>query len=384
MFKTQQNPSKDNLSNFVYDKKNYTHGFEDIYALEKIDVRSIKKVSILPKEVPSIKPLCKDKKEPAVELDLQTKFSFIVEEEVINNFKLFEPILVLQLSLQAEKRLYEAGLKTINDIYELKKKGFNHLKTLGQGHLDEIDEKLLRYVGAYQEKKSFIDFSSIIKCLVGSLENKAAFLILNSYKLSHLISITPAERMNVRHIQGLKKQEVLEKAIIDLKSIHNNEFAKVVFDQIYNVFIQSWILKRFELVTYDEIIERVLKKSTDSEVALSSIDFLSDYFFNKALPFLNQLIKLDSNLFTSSSKVENDFNTLKDVAISYFYSPNVFYELDELVLFILRELASKWVLLDEGFVRKSLHNTSCFIISKDERGKKIISLNFYSDLIIKN
>jgi hypothetical protein len=384
MFKTQQNSSKDNLSNYVYDKKNYTHGFEDIYALEKIDVRSIKKVSVLPKEVPSIKTLGNIKKEPDIELDQQITFSFIAEEKLINNFKLCEPILVLQLSLQAEKRLYEAGLKTINDIYELKKKGFNHLKTLGQGHVDEIDEKLLRYVGTYQEKKSYIDFSSIIKCLVAPLENKAAFLILNSYKLSHIISITPAERMNVRHIQGLKKQEVLDKAISDLKSVRNNEFAKVVFDQIYNVFIHSWILKRFELVTYDEIIERVLKKSTDSEVALSSIDFLSDYFFNAALPFLNQLIKLDSNLYTPSSKVKNDFNMLKDVAISYFYSPNVFYLLDEFVLLILQELASKWALLDEGFIRKSLHNTSCFIIRKDERGKKIISLNFYNDLIIKN
>jgi hypothetical protein len=371
------------MSHFGYNKKAYTHGFEDIYALEKIDVKSIRKVV-----VPTQDQLQKNTAHQRVESEIiespQLHFSFFEHEEKIKNFKLQEPLVVLQLTLQAEKRLLELGVKTLNDIYRIKQNGFTHIKNLGQGHIDEIEEKFFNYVGPYKEKKSFIDFASLLKCTLGDLDSKSVHLLLNPYKLAHLFPITPGERMNVRHLQGTKKEEALSKVLLEARKENKAVFINEAFEEIFDVFIKNWMEKRLSIATHEEISERLLKKSQDPEVAFNALRFFVEIYFNNSCPHTKNLYLLEENLFALSRDVIRDFKIIIETATTYFYNPSVTYLLNEFLILLNKEFALKWLSISSELVLKVLKTSSKFRVKKNNEGKIIVGLNFLDDLIVKN
>lgn len=374
---------KEISTNLAYDKKAYTHGFENIYALEKVDVKSIRKVTVNPTQ-PQQKSVSHQRLDFEDTQQLQLQFAFLDHEEKIKNFKLQEPFVVLQLSLQAEKRLLEMGIKTLQDLYILKQNGFSQAKNLGQGHIDEIEEKFFNYVGHYKEKKSYIDFSSLLKCTLADLDSKHIHLLLTPYKLAHLFPITPGERMNVRHLQGLKKEEVLSKARLDVKKEDKVIFVSKAFEEVFDVFVLKWMQRRLNIARQDEIVERLLKKSQDPELAFNALNFFIETYFNSALPFLKNLIPLEDNLFTSSKELLENYKNIIAIAKSYFYSPIVNYPMHDFLILLNKEFARKWLSFDQSLVLNILKKSSSFRIRKNNEGDIVIGLNFLDDLIVKN
>jgi hypothetical protein len=371
------------MSNFGYDKKAYTHGFEDIYALEKVDVKSIRKVA--PQQAPLVqKSTLSHRVESEDNLPFQFSFSFLECDEKIKNFKLQEPLVVLQLSLQAEKRLVELGIKTLQDLYLLKQNGLVHLKNLGQGHIDEIEEKFFNYVGNYREKKSYIDFAALLKCTLADIDSKHVHLILSPHKLSHLFPITPAERMNVRHLQGAKKEEVLAKALLEVKKEEKISFVYKAFEEIFDVFVFRWMQRRYNIATQEEIFERILKKSQDPELAFHALKFFVETYFDHSFPLTKALLPLEKNLFSSSVELVKDYNQLVNTALTYFYSPTVTYPLEEFLVLLNKEFASRWLSFSLPLALKIFKQSSKFRVKKNSEGLVVIGLNFLDDLIVKN
>jgi hypothetical protein len=371
------------MSHFGYDKKAYTHGFEDIYALEKIDVKSIRKV--VPTTHVQQQKISAHQRIEAENIESpQMHFSFFEHEEKVKNFKLQEPLVVLQLTLQAEKRLLELGVKTLNDIYLIKQNGFNHIKNLGQGHIDEIEEKFFNYVGHYKEKKSFIDFASLLKCTLGDLDSKSVHLLLNPYKLSHLFPITPGERINVRHLQGAKKEEVISKILLEAKKVNKANFIKEAFEEIFEVFVKNWMEKRMSIATHEEIYERLLKKSQDPEVAFNALRFFMEIYFNNSFPLTKNLHILEGNLFALSKDIIRDYKIIVETAKSYFYNPHVTYQLEDFLILLNKEFALNWLSINSELVLKVLKTSQKFRVKKNNEGKIIVGLNFLDDLIVKN
>lgn len=364
--------------NFVYDKKVYTHGFEEIYALEKIDVKSIRKV-VTTAQVLTEKsegPI-KQKKHEEIKVP-QLRFGFTEQDEWIDSFKLQEPIFVLQLSSQAEKRLLEMGVRTLNDL-----QNFSLFKGIGQGHVDEIQEKIKNYIGEDEPRVTQIDFLSLLKCVLGDLESKHTHLLLAPYHLADFFPITPGERMNVRHLNGAKREEALAKAFFEARKEERKLFIHNAFQKIFLAFIQPWLQRRGGLAKKEDIMERLLKKSFDPKISSSALRLIINVYFDAKFPFDHVLIPIEASLYALNEDIKKRYIQITSKAKSYFYRHDVTYLFDEFLLFLAKDWTSNWEQFAHEFVIKTLCYSPSFRVRKGLGGNLHIALNFLDDIIIK-
>ena len=204
-------PPPDTLTFEETYKTAYSHGLEAIYALENIDIKSIRPILPLqankapgPKIVPQIFP---EKLSDQLELDLGDAY-----RGWIDSFIKKEPIHVLGLSRHAEKCLLEHGKRVLGDLIHTNLKEFVFLKGMGQGHVDEIQQKLARYLeGRPLERCKKIDFASWIRSIVAAFDRKKVYVALESHHLSDLFSLSPSESVETRRLT-LEKQEWIQEA----------------------------------------------------------------------------------------------------------------------------------------------------------------------------
>ena len=96
-----------------------------------------------------------------------------------------EPIQSLKLSKHTERCLLDQGLRTIGNLQVSDLSGLVFVKGIGQGHVEEVKERLSDYTrGKATEKARRIDFASWVRTLVGDLETKMAWAILEPLGLS--------------------------------------------------------------------------------------------------------------------------------------------------------------------------------------------------------
>lgn len=363
------------VTNF-YDKKAYTHGFENIYSLEKVDVKSIRKVAVCIDESQVKRERLHVKKELIPPDDDQYKFSFIEKEGVIKNFKLEEPLEVLQLSIQTAKRFQESGSKTLKDLLMLKNQGFTSVKALGQGHIDEVNQKLQNYLTISHENSLYIDFESILKCLLSSLDNKQRCALLTAYQLQDIYSFTPQEKLAAKAWIMLKKEELFHGVQEALLKECSQDFIQEVFEKVFIAFIKPWVLKRHFLVSLDELEERIWKKSLNEQVGIKAYKLLKDLFYPSSTPFDSYLACLEPNLFVLNNKKKEWFLGLKKVITSYFYHLSTSYSLDALIEFVVQDQAKYWQGVDRESVRKLILKSASFLVVRGECSEVKVKLNW--------
>jgi hypothetical protein len=92
-------------------KSSYSHGLEAIYALETVNVRSIRRLQAPPAQPPPLRAPCVLPMAPQLEFDFGASFRAWLEP-----FLLDEPIQVLGLSRHAEKCLLEQRKERLRDL----------------------------------------------------------------------------------------------------------------------------------------------------------------------------------------------------------------------------------------------------------------------------
>lgn len=372
-FKKQLNsntPSAPSHSTFEETYKNsYSHGLEAIYALETVDVKSIR--PILPQAA----------QRTAVPKSYTYSHVEIVPDQLdfdfgdfyrgwIDSFVKLEPIHVLGLSRHAEKCLFDHGKRILDDLINSNLKEFVFLKGMGQGHVDEIQQKLSCYLaGRPLTRCTKIDFASWIRSIVAFHDRKKVFVAMEGYHLSDLFSLSPAESVETRRLTLEKKREWIQEAHAEFQTPAQCKAIKEQVCKIADVFIKPWMQRRHGLATRQEIIERIQRLSTNSAEASNAISFLSDLYFGKEFLFQEFLIPLEDEIFCLDEFAKERYIQVVQRACSYFYNPRTVYPLEQLIGFLEREFALAWEGFPEGCLHKILRLSPCFCTRKGNAGK---------------
>lgn len=331
-------------------KSSYSHGLESIYRLENIDLKTVRKLGSQPDG--TLEPVRQPPVyvEDELELDLGPVFT-----EKLEPFVLREPIQSLKLARHTEKCLIEQGFRTLGDLKEADLNSLVFVKGLGQGHIVEVREKLASYLGSKATSPTkYIDFISWICEIVGDIETKLAYLILEPYGLSSIVKPTPLESADIKKLSLDKKGELLEQG--RAKLAHPDKIKQVLlrFEEIATVLVAPWIASRSGVATVEEIEERLVRCALDRAHAKRALQFLKEtyrhsLFLNNLFPFA---LPCEGSLYFASAEAWGRFKEIERAISAYFWNLDAEIEYHKLYQWLVKDFMHHWDYLDEPHFKK--------------------------------
>lgn len=365
---TQDNPARGSFRSFedVY-RTSYSHGLEAIYHIETVDLRTVRRIND-PSATKTIQKINKSNAEPERTIERQLEFDFgDCYRESMDSFVLDEPIQVLEISKQAEKCLIENGMACLRKLMKADLSQFVYLKGMGQGHIDEIQQKLNKYIdGRTLYHSPSIDFYAWVRSLVLVYNIKKMHVMLEPFKLSELCILSPAENVEVRRLTTEKRQEWRQEVALELSSTKSQ--VKANMKKVAEAYILPWMRRRQGFATQQEILERIQRVSFVPQQAQLVFLFFTEMYFEGCFPFSDFLLQNDGDLFFVDEVSLDAFNAVVAKAKTYFYKGGLSYTLAELNGMLMREFALNWQAFPEGFIEKCLRSTSRFSVRKAENG----------------
>ena len=351
-------------------KTAYSHGLEAIYALENVDLKTVRRISEEAQKpaAPIIHtPFLAEEQSDQLEFDFGEEY-----QKGIDSFVLDEPIQVLGLSRHAEKCLCEHGKTLLRHLHGANLKGFVFLKGMGQGHIDEIQKKLALYVSEHTLYHChFVDFDSWLRTLTAALNQKKMHVLLEKFQLSESLTLSPAESVEVRRLTLEKRREWIQEIMPELKS---QKQVLQGISKIANVFIKPWMRRRLGIATKQELEERLQNCGREPSKVPLILEFLSAIYFEGEFLFKNYFIMSDESLFFVDRSTQSLYSLIVDKALTYFYKEGICYKMGELKLFLMREFAKNWQGFPEGFIEKTLRLSPQFSVRKSENNHLMVRL----------
>lgn len=345
-------------------KTSYSHGLEQIYALETVDVKSIRVLgSSSEKENLQIEPLV-DYSD--FDLENQLEFPFKEGQSSLDSFLLNEPLSVLGFSKHTENNLRRLEKNRIKDLLKIDLRSLTHVKGMGQGHIDEIRERLNQYIaGKPLYGCKFIDFESWVKTLLPENEKKKVFIVLDYFDLSHLISLSPFESVELRKLTVEKKQEWLEDGLDGFRTDEKKRYFEDTFKHVLESLIVPWMRQRQGMVYGYELEERFEKLSLNRSSFKKAWAFFQKIYQEKG-NLIDSFLPNSKGLYFADRKIHENFERVNQKTLSYFYSQEAEYPLNQLVDYILKEFACRWEGFKEGFVAKAIRSSPNLEFKKEK------------------
>lgn len=356
-------------------KSAYLHpDLEAIYKIEKVDIGTIKRltVPVVPAEPAQVVMPTFNYWQSAHN---QLEFEFDGEfRKQMQPLVLEEPIQVLNLSPQAEKILINHDKRLVKDLIALGSQELVFLRGMGQGHIDEMQHKLHLYLEKHDKNARQVDFASLIRILTGMFDRKKMYVLLEKFGLSDLISLTPAENVEVIRLPLDSRLKIAQEARQAIYSSHNIRLLGKLLTDIVDVFIKPWIRKRHGLVTRDELVERLQRISQMPDRAFAILNFLSDVFYDRQFILNRYLFQVTPDIYTSSGEVISFYHKFIQRALTYFPAYTNHYHLSEFVRFLQKEFAQEWNVISEEWIAKALSFSSHFRLRKGPTGELVVRL----------
>ena len=345
----------------------YSHGLENIYALENVDPRSIRPFQVeptvsakIPKKINHNISFCK-----TIQLDLDLGSGF---RKWITPFFPEEPVDILELNKLEKKILEDHGIIYLK---QLMKAHFPTLmsKGIGQGHWQEIQTKLKQYLADKSpDKCSTLDFSSFLRVIFGTISKKKAHLFLMPYDLQDLMPLLPSETMEIKRLSDSKRLEWDQEVMGILKNPKKMEYIRYKIKEITHNFLFPWMEKKLGIALLSEIIEYLENLSMDSFLTEKALVFLSDVYFSGEFPLDDYLYPTVQGIYAADPFYSDMFRQIEFRALSYFYKPSTTYSLDNLTNWLEREFAKEWTGFPCGMVEKVLSLSPLFYLWRNLSG----------------
>ncbi|CCB86390.1 MULTISPECIES: DNA-directed RNA polymerase subunit alpha C-terminal domain-containing protein [Parachlamydia] len=357
-------------------KTAYTHGLEKTYALETVNVNSIRKLNTsTPTKISS--SVSETVSEVTIHEKQQLEFDFGPGfRNWISPIFLDEPIHILGLSQHAEKCLEKNGKCLIQDLLKADTQDLIFLKGMGQGHIDEIQQTLKKYVKNRSTERDYsLGWGSWIKSLVGAYDRKKSYVFLEKFDLNELLSLSPAENVEVRRLNTQKKEEWY----LDVKkfctSPAKSESVHQRMQEVVEAFIKPWMQNRSGIATLQELKERFQKISYSFKIAHSASNFFNELFYDNQFCLATYLHEVGQGLFCVDQRTAEIYLHLTKKARSYFYSPKTNYKLDHLIQLLEKEEMKEWNHYARHDMQKMLRLSPFFSVRKGMSHQLEIRLN---------
>jgi hypothetical protein len=353
-------------------KTAYSHGLEAIYALENVDIKTVRRLS----EDQTPQPILGDvPKSPLLIPETPRQLEFDFGEEYrswIEPFVLNEPIQVLGLPKLAEKCLVEHGKILLRHLHGVDLRAFVFFKGMGQSHLDELQQKLLDYLSAHPaERCDEVDYASWLRTITAALNRKKICVYLESFELFDLLTLSPVESIEVKRLSLEQRLQWREGIVTELREPAQELLVKQGIQRIVNVFIRPWVRRRQGFTTQQEIQERLQHTARQPSIVPFLLDFLSATYYEERYP-LNDLFLIEDGLFFVDRASLDSYQAVVNQAMTYFYKKGIFYGLKELTAYLIREFAIGWKGFPPGFIEKVLKYCPYFSVRKGDNGGHLI------------
>lgn len=348
----------------------YSHGLEAIYTIETVDISSIRP---LEKKILAEKLSTQPSPEIKAIPELQLHFDFGERwSEQISSFILLEPIDMLELPSRPLHLLKEHGIHLLGDLISIDLHSLVFIKGMGQGHIDEIRNKLAAYIkGKNLSASSYISLASWVRSLIAGCCHKKSYALLSNYQLQHLIKLSTVEMLELRNLSGEKRRSWENEAAEFLSKEASSRFCQQI-DSVASALIKPWVERRGGIASQQEVIERFTMVSDCEEHVLPVLALFSDIFCMGACPFSQNLIVVDSDLFAANNWYADFFDLIISRASSYFLQPETTYRLESLCEMICQEFAREWHECPVDLVADVLRRSKVFLVRKHADWGQII------------
>lgn len=357
----------------------YTDGFESIYALENVDISTVRPLGqgdrSPSEQAGTVDGPSQGKGQGAPEGNLAETQSQPQDQlemdfgerwrDWMPSLKLSEPIHVLGLTAPAHKALMEGGKTRIGDIVNTDSQELIALKGLGQGHLDEIFSKCATHLGKGHHKQAQdIDFAALLRSLLGTEEHKACSLCLEPYGLAGLFPLGPADEVELRHLSAERRHERRQTALLELGTERRRHLLDEMLRSIVVVFVQPWMRQRLGVATEWEIMDRIERVSVDASLTRKVMAFLRASYCDGHFPLRKHLPEGTEGVYCVDQQVQKQYTEVLERSYSYLPKSSTRYRLEDLSSLLERECAGVWRGFPEGFVSKVFQLTPEFSVRK--------------------
>lgn len=349
------------LTSFASHAAVYSHGLEAIYALETVDVKSIRKFSSIQSKIlkPALASFPDEYEEKQLSFDLGNAFRGWMRPYIGK-----EPLQVLSLGKHIEKSLLDKHLYLISDLLALNVDDMAALRGLGQGHIEDIKSTLNSYlVGKPREKTTVIDFLSLLKGIFGDLDRRKAFIFLEPYSLAEWISLTPMEKKDVQRLNEETVHGWKQEIAGLLQRGDKRLFLEEQFQVLVDTWLKPWIAARGYFASSQALDEALILRSLDESIATKSLALFRTYLsYENMLPTFEKIVTVNEGYLQRLKKICN-------MALTYFPTRKNVYQLDQLCLFIHAECLRQWDNIMPHEIEQVLRLYTKFHVFRGEKGE---------------
>lgn len=331
--------------------RSYSHGLEEIYAIQDIDVKTIRPLEVVvkPEKKSSAQAFTVRGLPPAqISLPLGSEFCGAMPSLVLQ-----EPIQVIGLQPHLEAYLHGKGVTTVGALL---KEDLTSQKEIAAKTSEYLDGRSL-----YECDR--IDFGAFLRALLGPIQPMKAHIALEQYELEYLYPLNAQQKSEWRRLDEGRKREMASHTWEQLRIQSMGRFSEFMRD-ITDAFIKPWIRQRQGLAVAYELQERLERVSENIDEAQKVLSCLSQHFCNKAFMLHRHLCQADKGLYADCLETAYAYDQLLEVAMTYFYREELVYDFDQLVNYLSRELVRRWDRLDDFFVVKALRLSPQFRVRK--------------------
>lgn len=350
----------------------YSHGLEEIYSIQTVDVQKIRKVSKKGSDKSIVLEASSGFENIEPELDLGLGF-----RSYIKNTFLDEPIEVLELTSYTLNILLENNIPTLESLKLALENDLSSLPGVGQGHIDEIALKYASFIKNKNEQTRRIDLESLFRVISRHISKESILLLSDKIGLKGLIPWLSKKQNQMKHLNSKNLEKLLEKAYEELKSDVIVDYIKSYINQIAQAFIIPWMNTRNAMASQEEILEyfeRHLVKSPHNQELLKffSQDILGQRFiFNLSIPKV-----VHEKIWCSSQEQVELLHRLKDLTLTYFYSGHLSYPLELIAQKLEEEFAKSWRECSYYKMVKYFKLSGLFRMQKKEDNKTHVLLSY--------
>ncbi len=347
----------------VFDQA-YTHGLEAIYKLQTVDLSSIRRVGGTP--VNETKTFVHALDDQQLTLDFGP-----VYRDWVKPFWFDEPIRVLGLSVNAQRGLVALRKERLEDLAELDFRQLVFGKTLGQGHLDEIQQKLANYLaGVDRERTRRLDIASWVRGLCGELESKSAYLLCERFGLQQCLTLSVGELGELKRASKDLRVRWLEEAFRQI----NKSSLIGCWQAVVQAFLLPWMRQRNGLASFSQLTERLQQLSLQPNLVAGLLHMLAE-LLQRTCPYSIVLHSAEENVFCDSLASLKQYDIVLDLCQSYFRQSCPQYSYEHLICLVAQDLAKQWEEIDEALIERCLRLTNSFLVRKLPKVGLIVEKN---------
>lgn len=333
----------------------YSHGFENIYSYETIDPASVRTLK-------ETKPTQKQPFEVLQEKEAGVIPTLNLFRSSTKLFREKEPLDSLQVSPFAMKALKAFSIETVGQLYDLLLHNKTALRSIGQSHLDELENKMKRFLSHAEEEGSYtVDMHSCIRLVLSKLPMKEKALIATLCHLKPYCFLPASEEKEadlvLRKLSKSSQEEFFQKMIPHMT---NSLYEALAI--LSSSFLKPLLQKRGGIASTHTVEQALITASnvpTHGEMHLIQ-SFFQNILSVKEKPWFALPFEYIQPCFLSLSKEKALLGEeVLQLAQTFLDMTKTPPSLPELGRYIWRNQVKHWNPLDESTIEELLYWKYC-------------------------